>query len=275
MRVIDDYVDDEFLTSNAQTRISLEGFASEKIVKWQANALAASKNEFAGTNSDYPDIFKALNTTLGKSSLGTGPWDRLACAMQADVSEKPLADWDDFLQYCVGATIAPAEVFLYTLCCDVDKHGIYSADTDYDFQDLAHEMAIFCYLVHIMRDIAKDSLQGGQLVTIPTNFLNDVGLTRDNISTSADKLKLEKLVLRLILKTEELLPELNRKEAWLKTKLKRREWLILSTLLSIYRRLFDKIKANPKDFISGDITGLETDRENIAQAHQLLTQGET
>ena len=124
-----------------------------------------------------------------------------------------------------------------------------------------------------MRDIAKDSQQGGQLVTIPADMLSDCSLTRDNLADCKNSETLKKLIKLLAAKADELLPELNAKEQFLKTKLAVREKLILSTLLTIYRRLFDRIKANPLEVISGDHEYLKAEREKIAKENLIMEEG--
>ncbi|MDG2123807.1 MAG: squalene/phytoene synthase family protein [Verrucomicrobiales bacterium] len=55
--------------------------------------------------------------------------------------------------------------------------GEYSHDAGLPLADYAHDMGVFCYLVHICRDVKKDALAGGdQLVTVPADVLAEHGL---------------------------------------------------------------------------------------------------
>ncbi len=266
MRVIDDYVDDEFLLLSQDLRHDKRQFAIDKISKWKNDAILSANGDYNDGNGEYIKIFSALNSCLSKSNLGAGAWSRLADAMYFDVKESKLNDWNDFLNYCVGATIAPAEVFLYMLNCNIDGDGNYHSDENMDFSNMAKEMAIFCYLVHIMRDISKDFKQGGQILTIPMDMLNQCGLGDKNIIGEFDRIlqkKIENLIVILITKAEEILPDLTAKEDFFKLRLNHRERLIFTSLLTIYRNIFKKIKNNPYDFILQKNNNLAAERHNI------------
>ena len=272
MRVIDDYVDDEFLPLNKNKRNIKRQFAIGKISKWKNDAILSAAGDYNDDNGEYSKIFTALNSCLSKSNLGAGAWSRLADAMYFDVKESKLNDWEDFLNYCIGATIAPAEVFLYILGCHMDNNGNYINDSNMNFSSMAKEMAVFCYLVHIMRDIAKDFKQGGQLLTIPMDILTECGLINNSPAGEFDNIterKLENLIVILIAKAEAILPDLKANENSFKSILKIREKLIFSSLLGIYRNIFKKIKNNPNDFILERINNLEAERHNILLRNKL------
>ncbi len=272
MRVIDDYVDDEFLPLNKNKRNIKRQFSVGKISKWKNDAILSAAGDYNDDNGEYSKIFTALNSCLSKSNLGAGAWSRLADAMYFDVKESKLNDWGDFLNYCIGATIAPAEVFLYILGCHMDDNGNYIDDSNMNFSSMAKEMAVFCYLVHIMRDIAKDFKQGGQLLTIPLDILTKCDLINNSPTgefNSITQKKLENLIAILIFKAKEILPDLKAKEDSFKSVLKRRERLIFSSLLAIYRNIFNKIKNNPYDFIQERINDLGAERHNILVRNKL------
>lgn len=103
------------------------------------------------------------------------PWDDLAKSMKADASGRKIMTWEGFELYCMGASIAPARVFLGILCSRQDG-GRLSYDTSEDLLDhTARAMGLFCYQVHIIRDIAKDLGGPDQLVTIPEGVLKSCG----------------------------------------------------------------------------------------------------
>lgn len=185
MRVIDDFVDETFLTQPAPAREAGRGAALRMVSDWSAQCV-----EFRDSPGPLDaDIVAALAATVGRSNLGAWPWPALAEAMRADVEEREMRSWEDFLGYCDGATVAPAAIFIYLLAADPsggpDDDPRFGRGFRYTLEetarDHARDLAIYCYIVHILRDLAKDAERSPRLITIPTDMLDAVGLTRDGL----------------------------------------------------------------------------------------------
>ena len=255
MRVIDDFVDDEFMGLPAVERAATRETAVAKIALWVEQASAAKKGVFSGGGGSYePEVFVALQDTLSQSTLDVGPWSRLGAALTADIEEKPLPGWDAFYQYCVGATVAPAEIFLYVLACDVSD-GSYSHDASLPLAEAGYEMGVFCYLTHIARDLKKDAMAGGdQLVTIPATLLDEFGATAEVLRNELSSGKTERaanVVEALVAKAR---PFRERSEEYFATILKNlepREASVLKALLGVYFRIHDLIEADPEKPVKG------------------------
>lgn len=86
------------------------------------------------------------------------PWQRLSKAMIFDLHHDQFPSFIVFLRYCEGAAIAPASVFVH-LCGIVRQDDGYTAPS-FDIRIAARYLAIFSYLVHIIRDIHKDQHAG-------------------------------------------------------------------------------------------------------------------
>ncbi|AUG51654.1 squalene/phytoene synthase family protein [Thalassospira marina] len=174
MRVIDDIVDDGFLEKSDAERDSLRDETFDIIDRWQDQIEAAK----VMADNPWPDVgplpaavYEALTLTLGESDLSVDPWVKLADALRKDVAEDPLDEWDDFIAYCEGATAAPASIFVYLLSARFDDEiGYVSALTASPLYH-ARDMAIFCYVVHILRDLPIDVKGPDRLVTIPGEIL--------------------------------------------------------------------------------------------------------
>ena len=82
------------------------------------------------------------------------PWERLAEAMIYDLSYDGFDSWRVFRRYCEGAAVAPASVFMH-LCGVSHGDGAYSGPA-FDVRRAARPLALFSYLVHIIRDFQKD-----------------------------------------------------------------------------------------------------------------------
>lgn len=166
MRLIDDFVDDEFLALAPADRAAQRAAAHEKLAHWATAVDAAAAGKPPATAKTDGQVFQALARTLPHSDLGTAPWHALAAAMRQDVDEQPIADWAGFSDYCAGATVAPATIFVYILACRADG-ALLRWPLDRPPAFYARDIAVFCYLVHIMRDLASDAAGDAQLLTIP------------------------------------------------------------------------------------------------------------
>ena len=255
MRVIDDFVDDDFMGLAPEKRSATRETAVSKIALWVEQAKAAKEGGFSDGKASYePEVFIALQDTLSKSTLDVGPWARLGAALTADIEEEPLPGWDAFYQYCVGATVAPAEIFLYVLACEVSE-GSYTHDPLLPLAEAGYEMGVFCYLTHIARDLKKDAMAGGdQLVTIPAALLDQFGATPEVLRTelsSGDTERASKIVAALVAQAR---PFRERSEEYFATilaNLAPREASVLKALLGVYFRIHDIIEADPEKPVRG------------------------
>lgn len=177
MRVIDDAVDKRFLARPAAERTRTRGAMGDLLARWLDQAIAAAAGTFVPDAAAFePEVFVALNHYAGASNIGADPWRKLAAALRRDVEEQPLATWEDFAAYGEGAAVAPATIFLYIMACRVTDGHTTCLAGDVPLADLARDMAIFCYLVHILRDLPVDATKSAQLLTIPAEAIRAAGL---------------------------------------------------------------------------------------------------
>lgn len=232
MRYIDDLVDDEFLELPDQARQDLRADYLDRIEEWELKSIGRR------TLGSQPEdaIYRALAQTIHQTDLGSRPWSTLADAMRRDVNETPLQDWGEFDEYSNGATVSPAVVYLYILLCRREEGGTFTGPRADWLYDAGRDMAIFCYLVHIMRDLAKDAAGCAQLLTVPQLLKEQL---RDG------KLSGSELIQEVAAKAEHhkrqmspYVEELSNRMAW-------REGKAFSALLGIYIKLFKKIRQNP------------------------------
>ena len=112
-----------------------------------------------------------MASVMPASPLDRLPFERLAAAMHRDAARGTMEDWADFLDYCEGATVAPTFVFLLLLASDDDGHSVVGAGQLWPH---ARTLGIYCYIVHIMRDLEKDADAGSHLLTIPRSHFADL-----------------------------------------------------------------------------------------------------
>lgn len=248
MRVLDDAVDEQFLARPRAARKSGRRAMETFIDRWLDQALAAAAGQFrADSKSFEPLLFTALNHFAGASQLGMRPWQDLAGAMCGDVGERGLATWDDFESYCQGATVAPASVFIYILACRAGG----GAETRFDLpsppEHYAHDMAIFCYLVHILRDLPVDAAKDAQLITLPETVLSAARLDKKSLRqavAAGDIAAVQPLVDAVLARARRYLPAIEMRRAEVGQVLGATERSILEDLFARYRVAFEAISAD-------------------------------
>lgn len=132
--------------------------------------------------NDIDDEFHAeFTATLHKFRMPLWPWIRLCAAMIYDLRHTGFGSLRVFLRYCEGAAISPAAVFMH-LCGVKHPNGNYTLPP-YDIRDAARPLAVFSYLVHIMRDFEKDQRAG--LNYFADDIVASCGLTPGQLQTLA------------------------------------------------------------------------------------------
>jgi phytoene/squalene synthetase len=148
MRRIDDLVDD-LKVAHGGVPAELARKVRAEIESW----LAMTRRR------EIPDEYQqSFLETVDRFAIPLWPWERLARAMIYDLQHRGFANFRVFLRYAEGAAISPAAVFMHL--CGVLKKGDRYAGPPYDIRRAARPLAIFSYLVHIIRDFEKDQRAG-------------------------------------------------------------------------------------------------------------------
>lgn len=239
MRVIDDAVDEGFLKLPPLQREAGRAAMAAEVEAWRRQtAEAAAEGPLLAT------VAAGFRATVGCSDLGPGPWNGLAAAMTEDVAEADMPDWPAFERYADGATVAPATVFIYLLSCRY-QDGHYRSDLPQVAGYYASDLAVFCYLVHILRDLAKDAGARGRLVTIPRQTLAEFGLDRDTLAdalAAGDLRALDGLAAALLARADAHRRLGRARQAELALHLDTRERLALEGLIRVYEGLHDDFR---------------------------------
>lgn len=286
MRLIDDMVDVDFLPRPAGERAELRQSALASVDGW----LTLSHQALAGDRCDETlacaPLFHALADAAGRegSDMPPEPWTTLAAAMARDVREMPLESRADFLDYCEGATVAPAAVFLYVLHArETDVGGLFAHVAAETLFDQARDMGIFCYLTHILRDLAQDCLNGGgQLLTLPREWLVRCDLSPETTPDAVANRDTRADALAQLLLAEGAASRRRATAAMddVSRNLAARERQILAALLRIYGGIHDRLAAEPWRALgtasaaaAADADGADTAREraraDVLRAHGL------
>ncbi|MBD3297433.1 MAG: hypothetical protein GF341_02175 [candidate division Zixibacteria bacterium] len=172
MRIIDDFIDD--IPNRAQIAGDVRAAARVHVEKWLGRVQAAD----GGAQSDEP-IWKALADTFGRFPIPLHPWNNLANAMITDLFVPQFEDWPHLKRYMHGASVAPAIVFMHFVLMHPDGDGTFRCAWEYDrVAEATEDLAIFCYWVHILRDVARDLTLGKTgLVYFPHEDMQRFGLS--------------------------------------------------------------------------------------------------
>lgn len=277
MRVVDDFVDDDFLARPPEARASGRAAAHDRVARWLSameRALGGDADCHAAGDLPHSAIARSVASVYAGADIGPEPWRLLARSMHRDVDEKPFVDWDDFIAYCEGATVAPASIFLYVVAADLSGPPTARHRLPADPADCVRDMAIFCYLVHIARDITKDALAGPALLTIPDTILATHGLDRIELAKAAqaeevgDK-RLDGLITDLTARAGDYR---SRGEAWrdrLLPLMGLRERTAFAALMTVYGALHDRLCADPNFALRRDPEGREEARRTALAAAQI------
>jgi phytoene synthase len=165
--------------------------------------------------------------------------------MSRDIHEVELHTWDDFLDYCRGACVAPATVFVYILGCQVERDMSTVFRLSGEPQRFARDMSIFCYLIHILRDLQTDVRKNSQLLSIPRDLLAQAGLNLEEFKQCVEQDKRDRIhsILRFYIGQIEKYGALTTKAmAVLSKQLGEAENSVLSTLISAYSNVFHTVR---------------------------------
>jgi phytoene/squalene synthetase len=169
---IDDLVDDRKATGQAITAEEAGHFKA-MITDWLDSVRRRHITDA------YQEQFIA---TLDRFQIPFWPWERLARAMAYDLDHEGYESFSSFLRYTEGAAIAPAAIFMHL--CGVTGNGERYEAPPYDIRKAARPLALFSYLVHIIRDFQKDQLVG--LNYFATNLMTERNLTVSHLRAIAE-----------------------------------------------------------------------------------------
>ena len=168
MRFVDDLVDERFLALSPRERREERPFVLRALEDWLSQVETCAGVRAVSQAPDLePELFGALGHFLRRSTLGVRPWQRLVRALRRDVYELPIETWPEYLEYCEGACVAPATVFVYLVGSEFAADGASHYVPAEAPERIARPLAIFAYLVHLLRDLNSDAARDPQLVHLP------------------------------------------------------------------------------------------------------------
>lgn len=227
MREIDDLIDNRKSTGEPITIQEQKQF-DDAITNWT--------KEIAENTGKFP--FQKILTDF---KIPLWPWERLGKAMIYDVSHDGFRTFRLFLRYAEGAAISPASVFVHL--CGVRKDNNSYVAPNYDIRKAARHLAVFSYLVHILRDFEKD--QKSNLNYFADDILVRLGIHKVSLREYAYSKQSDKKLIELFKFYKSVAGFYQRKAVetftWLLPVLEPRYQLSLKVIYSLYSQIFDKI----------------------------------
>ncbi|MFH1684781.1 MAG: squalene/phytoene synthase family protein [Candidatus Micrarchaeota archaeon] len=240
MRVLDDLVDNNKTAAMIISKLEQQQLASV-VETWLKNSEVA----------DSP-LKKSLLDTQLKFHIPKNPWKNLCKSMIYDIHHNGFDSFKVFLEYCEGAAVAPASIFMH-LCGVVKENGEYAVPK-FDIVEMARPLARFCYLVHIIRDFKKD--QNENLNYFADDLLKENNLTRPMLKTIANESitdDFRNLMQIYHNRAEEYRSESRTMLDNLKNQLAPRYVLSLEIIYSLYLQIFERINVQTGAFSEDEL----------------------
>lgn len=259
MREVDDLIDG---------RKAAGGRMSGAEIRQMTSMLSDWAKAVGGTTSS--DSFtRKLIETRARFLIPLWPWQRLSDAMAYDLNHDGFRTFKVFLRYSEGAAIAPASIFMH-LCGVKIEDGRYHAP-QFDIRRTARPLAIFAYLVHIIRDFQKD--QSNNLNCFADVFIAESGLNRTDLREIADGGRItpgfRKLMRRYYDIAEYYRSKASRTVGETGVYLEPRYRLSLEIIYSLYHQIFERIDPENGVFTTSELN--PSSDEVLERVHQTIS----
>lgn len=242
MRVVDDLIDNP--------KAALREISG--VEKRQLTAIVHDWLEAIKEATPYDSLQKQLAETRARFQIPLWPWQKLSKSMIYDLHYEGFRNFPAFLRYSEGASVAPGSIFVH-LCGVIKEKGQYRPP-HYDIRKTARPLALFCYLVHIIRDFQKD--QNDNLNYFADNLMAENGLNQQLLKEIAAGGKINPGFRNLMGKYYTFAEYYRRKARRTIDKtsayLEPRYWLSLEIIYSLYLQIFERI-----DVLNGKFTAAE------------------
>ncbi len=119
----------------------------------------------------------AFRALCEKYAVPEWPWEAWRRSMRYDLSNDGFRTYRDFLRYAEGAAVAPGALYLHI--CGMRKTAAGYVAAELDLKEASRPLALFCYHVHILRDLKEDCENG--IFFFPDDLMRQFSLTRETL----------------------------------------------------------------------------------------------
>ena len=256
MRAIDDLIDNHKSENHEIAEAEREQFAKE--VKQWINSIH--------DNGDADPWKSKLTETIRRFKIPLWTMETFAASMIYDIYHDGFASLETFLEYCRGASIAPASVFVHL--CGIAQANQKYKEPVFDVKNAATPCAVFSYIVHIIRDFQKD--QHNHLNYFADDLIAKHGLDRQQLSDISNGNGIPQGFRELIREYYQLADEYRLKTYLMiqdiKPLVEPRYQLSLEIIFELYLMVFERINIDSGYFTAAELnpTPLEI-RERVYQ----------
>ena len=263
MRILDDYVDS--IKNRTKLNRYEKIFYLKEISKWE-NLITDCYN---GKRVENP-ILLALSDTFKAFNVQLFPWTNLATAMRWDIENSRFNTFKDFLEYTEGAAIAPATVFISVISAQPDGEKYNCSPNDINPYYYAKNLAIFCYLTHILRDVSYDlELEDSGLIYLPKEDLYRFSISENDLwnfkSSKSINRNFQHMMKYQISRARKFGDKGKVIMKELFEYLDSDCWFILNLLVSLYEKTMDKIESVAYNVFNGkhELNSIEIFRTTV------------
>ncbi len=243
MRIIDDLVDDR----------KAKGLEISDDEREQYSRMISDWIEPIKRRRPDDALQHELVATIERFKIPIWPWEKLASAMIYDLNHDSFPTFRAFLQYSEGAAVAPASVFMH-LCGVARQNDGYSPPV-FDSRKTARPLAIFSYLVHIIRDFQKD--QKNHLNYFASDILVRYGLSGSKLREIAETGEISQSFRNLMAQYLGFVEYYRRKAREsidrILPLLKSRYRLSLEIIYNLYSQIFERIDPQKGRFTTSEL----------------------
>jgi phytoene/squalene synthetase len=166
MRIVDDRVDE--LAVSTPLSSEKRHRESDILQAWHAvvSACLAGKSPppWGQAATDHPDseeLTVAFTAAVNRFPVPPELWDDFFSAMQQDLVRDRFATYIEFVDYARGATVSPTTLYLYLITAERHRdRSAYYPPTGFDLRGCGHNLGLFAYIAHILRDLPEDLAAG-------------------------------------------------------------------------------------------------------------------
>lgn len=260
MRVVDDLIDN--VVDKSEAPLSTRNALKAELDRWEARIRSAYEGRPFRESLDI-----ALSAAARTFEIPLQIWLDFLDAMRFDVDYPRFRDFDQFLNYAEGATVAPTSIAVFLLMSRMEDDRVFRV-RNFDYQRCARQLGRFAYIAHILRDFKKDFAVGDQgLLYISSQDLAEHQLTEDALRLMLAQRKGDdrwcRLVHTLSARAREM-EEIGTDMACSRYEMMETDCaFILRLIISIYSNLLTRISSDPNLVLTDDPPLQEADKVRI------------
>ena len=244
MRIIDDLIDNRKVATHGMSEVE----------KQRLTAMVNDWLEAINYATPCDSVQKQLVETITKFQIPMWVWQRFSKSIIYDIRHDGFRTFQIFLRYTEGAAVAPASIFVH-LGSVLKKNGCYRAP-NFDIRKAARPAALFCYLVHVVRDFQRD--QNNNQNYFAANLMTENGLNCQMLKEIAAGGEISSAFRSLMRKYYSLADYYGRKARRMIDKigayLEPRYRLSLEIVYNLYRLVFERIDVSNGKFTTVELT---------------------